>query len=145
MSRSGYCEDYGDDDQLAMGRYRASVSRALNGRRGQAFLREMVAALDAMPAHELAAEVLVKDGAACAIGAVALARGVDVSGLDPEDAEKVGKTFGIAETMVREIVFENDDDFGGGRETPAARWTRMRAWAVANLRSGAGQGEGGGG
>ena len=138
MSRSGYSEEC---EQGALNLYRANVDRTIAGKRGQTFLREMTAALDAMPAHELAAEVLVKDGAACAIGAVALARGVDVSGLDPEDAAKVGETFGIAETMVREIVFENDDDFGGGRETPAARWTRMRAWAVENLRSGAGQGE----
>ena len=144
MSRSGYVDDYDVDGNINL--YRASVERALRGKRGQRFLREMVAALDAMPVRELAEKTLVEDGAVCALGAVALARGVDVSELDPEDAERVAKTFGIAESMAREIVFENDEDFGRNPfETPEARWVRMRAWAVANLRSGAGQGEGGGG
>ncbi len=142
MSRSGY--DYDGDGNINL--YRGSVERALRGKRGQAFLREMVTALDAMPIKALVADEIVRDSEhVCAMGAVALARGLDVSSLDAEDGAAVGRTLGIAESMAREIAFENDDDFGGGRETPAARWTRMRAWAVAHLRSGAGQGEGGGG
>ena len=41
MSRSGYCDDYGDDDPLALGRYRAQVNSAIRGKRGQALLRRL--------------------------------------------------------------------------------------------------------
>jgi hypothetical protein len=129
MSRSGY-----SDDADYVDLYRASVDRALRGKRGRAFLRELAIALDAMPVRELVAHQIVTDGHACALGAVALARGADVSRLDPEDAAAVAVVFGIATSMAREIVYENDE--GGpltGAETPAARWTRMRAWVDARL------------
>lgn len=60
MSRSGYVDDMGD--QWAMIRYRGAVSSAIRGRRGQAFLREMLAALDAMPEKRLISGALVFDG-----------------------------------------------------------------------------------
>src|SRR5580658_497115 len=111
MGRSGYTDDY--DETNCLGLYRANVDRAMGGRRGQAFLREMAAALDAMPIKELVADEIVRDKEhVCAIGSVAVARGIDVSELDEYDAESVGKTFGIAESMAREIAFVNDDDFG---------------------------------
>ena len=59
MSRSGYTDDYGVEDPLAMGRWRAAVNSAINGKRGQAALRETLAALDAMPAKALVGESLV--------------------------------------------------------------------------------------
>ena len=60
MSRSGYVDDM--CDQWAMIRYRGAVRSAIRGRRGQAFLREMLAALDAMPEKRLTAGALVFDG-----------------------------------------------------------------------------------
>jgi hypothetical protein len=60
MSRSGYCEDM--DDQWAHIRWRGAVTSAIRGRRGQAFLREMLAALDAMPEKRLVAGALVFEG-----------------------------------------------------------------------------------
>ena len=126
MSRSGYNDDYDDIGSLNL--YRANVDRALSGKRGQAFLREMVAALDAMPVKELVADELVRDAThVCAIGAVAVARKVDVSGLDVTDQDAVAKAFGIARAMAAEIAYENDES--GRAETPAQRWERMRAWA----------------
>ena len=132
MSRSGYSDDL---DQGALNIYRANVDRALAGKRGQKFLREMLVALDAMPVKELVAGEIVRDDAhVCAIGAVALARKVDVSALDVYDQEEVGKTFGVARAMAAEIAYENDDDFGSrSGETPAARWTRMRAWVAGQI------------
>jgi hypothetical protein len=124
MSRHGYVDDYDKDG--TGGLYRGAVVRAFRGKRGQDFLREMAAALDAMPVKELVAGEIVRDGAhVCAIGSVAVARGRDVAKLDVEDWEAVAKTFGIANSMVREITYENDD---GPRETDAERWTRMRKW-----------------
>lgn len=79
MSRSGYTDDY-DEDPLANGRWRAQVKSAIRGKRGQAFLRELADAMDAMPEKVLIAEELVDaDGDACAIGVVCKARGIDTS------------------------------------------------------------------
>lgn len=110
MSRSGYSDDYGDDDPLAMGRYRSAVRSAINGKRGQAALRETLAALDAMPEKKLVGESLVTaDGEFCTLGVLGAARGLQMGDVDPEDADAVAKLFGIAESMTREIVFENDE------------------------------------
>lgn len=131
MSRSGYVDDYDDDETGRQNLWWANVARSIRGKRGQAFLREMAAALDAMPVKELIAEELVKGGAVCAIGAVAVARRLDVSKLDPEDAGGVAETFGISKPLAREIVYENDEP--GDSETPAARWVRMRKWVSEHL------------
>jgi hypothetical protein len=56
MSRSGYCDDL--DDPLALGRWRAQVRSATRGKRGQKLLRDMLAALDAMPEKRLVSGVL---------------------------------------------------------------------------------------
>lgn len=141
MGRSGYTEGYGDDEPGLLNLYRGSVERAMRGRRGQAFLREMAAALDAMPVKELIAnDIVTEEGAVCAIGSVAVARKLDVSEIDEHDPDAVGHAFGIAASMAREIAFVNDDDFGFKTETPAERWTRVRAWVRAQIKS-AGQGE----
>jgi hypothetical protein len=131
VSRSGYYDDYESDSNI--GFLWDSITRtAIRGRRGQRLLREMGTALDAMPVKELEAGVLVEDGQVCALGAVALARGIDVSALDPEDPAAVAKVFDIPTTLAREVAYQNDD--GSLRdEAPAERWTRMRAWVNANV------------
>jgi hypothetical protein len=130
MSRSGYSEDCEN-----LGLWRGAVDRAIRGKRGQAFLREMAAALDAMPVKELVADEVVRDNEhVCALGSVALARGMDVSSLDIDNGESVGGAFGIARALAQEIAFENDDDFGTRtKETPAQRWRRMRAWVSGQI------------
>lgn len=130
MSRSGYVDDC---ENLWL--WRGAVARAIAGMRGQAFLREMAAALDAMPVKELIVDDIVRDdGSVCAIGAVAVARRMDVSSLDNSDGESVGQAFGIARALACEIAYENDERGGSWRdgkyhtESPSERWTRMRAW-----------------
>lgn len=133
MSRSGYSDDI---FQWALNLWRANVDRALLGRRGQAFLREMAAALDAMPVRELVADEVVRDSEhVCAMGSVALARHLDVSKLDIYDRDAVAKVFRIAPAMAAEIAWENDEHGPWRGETPAERWTRMRAWVDRHLRS----------
>ncbi len=133
MGRSGYSEDYDDNGTGCL--YRGAVESAIRGRRGQAFLKEMLAAMDALPEKKLIAGDLVNDDGACAIGSVAIKRGVDVSAIEPEDAETIAKTFGIAPSLAREIEFENDDDFGfTGNETPEQRFFRVRKWIVSQIR-----------
>lgn len=125
MSRSGYSDD--GDDQWAFIRYRGAVASAMRGKYGQAFLNEMLAAMDALPEKRLIAEDLMEvEGAVCAIGAVGKARGIDMTQLDPENIERVADTFGIADCLAREIVYTNDECFD--RETPAERFVAMRAW-----------------
>jgi hypothetical protein len=130
MSRSGYSDDYGSEGPWGLIRWRGAVKAALKGKRGQAFLREMVEAMDAMPVKELTAHSLRdhETGAVCALGAVGAKRGMDLSPLDPDDSFSVASAFGLSDAMVREIVYENDEGTWD-RETPAQRWQRMRDWA----------------
>ena len=132
MSRHGYSEEV--DDELEAGRWRGAVRSAIRGRRGQAFLREMIAALDAMPNKRLVSSVLIdEEGEVCAMGCVLKARGVKPEQLpDAECPGDVADLTGLAEAMVREIAYENDDGTYGTEE-PEARWTRMRAWAEKRL------------
>ena len=109
MSRSGYSDDYGDDDPLALGRYRAQVNSAIRGKRGQALLRELLAALDAMPVKELVAGELEADGQFCALGVVGQARGLNLAAIDTYDVESLGPKFNIAEQLAREIMWVNDE------------------------------------
>ena len=138
MSRSGYTED--SENNWALICYRGAVASGIRGKRGQAFLKEMLTALDALPEKKLVASELEMDGQVCAIGSVGRARGIDMSKLDPEDPEKVAKTFGISEALTREIVYMNDENgwFGRGPDTEdnkARRFELVRAWIIKNLRN----------
>lgn len=133
MSRSGY-----SDDCENLGLYRQAVDRAIAGKRGQAFLRELAQTLDAMPVKELARDTFGKvDGPVCTLGAVAAARKMDMSRLDAECRERLGEHFGIARSLACEIMFENDEhdtwSWSAKNETPAERWKRMREWVEEHL------------
>lgn len=161
MSRSGYYDD--NDDILAHGRWRAQVRSATYGRRGQKLLKDMLAALDALPEPRLIAGDLVftgepqwshpspdediilggdqlvdgsgrvvRVGDVCALGALGLARGMDMSKLDPHEAESVADAFDIAHQLAREIVYENDE--GGYSETPEQRFIRIRRWVERQIK-----------
>lgn len=135
MSRSGYDYD-GGCDPLDLGRWRAIISSATRGKRGQAFFRSMVDALDAMPDKRLIASHLEDDsGCMCTLGAMAKHRGVDPGTLDTYDYEALGSTFNIAHQLSQEVMEENDNGEWWHGETPEQRWIRMRAWAAAQLVS----------
>ena len=131
MSRSGYSDDC---DVWALIRWRGAVKSAIRGARGQAFLRETLAALDAIPDKRLIAGKLKDaDGEFCTLGAVGACRGVDLSTIDYEDRESVAAAFGIPVALASEIMFENDDDFGWGQRTPERRHSAMRAWIASQI------------
>jgi hypothetical protein len=161
MSRSGYTDDDGDDP-LALGRWRGRVASALRGKRGQEFLRELAASLDAMPEKRLIAHELKAEGQFCTLGVLGDARGIDLAKLDPEDYDGVAEAFGIAPCMAQEIVYENDEafcdydfveveicgpirrgypDFGRRQKTvrvqiedaESLRWKHMRTWVQKQL------------
>jgi hypothetical protein len=132
MSRANYSD--GDDSaDYPLALWRGAVMSSIRGKRGQAFLKELVAALDALPVKSLVAHKLVSEAGVCAIGAVAVARSKNVSALDPCDYESIAKEFGIAEPLVREIEYQNDEGDLWGDNSPERRWERMRNWADKNI------------
>jgi len=167
MSRSGYTDDM--DDPLAYGRWRQAVKRALEGARGQALLRDLVVALDAMESKRLyPGSFSTPAGEFCALGALAARRGTRVDDLgdqeDECDARQVGQRFGIARAMAAEIMYVNDEYAADlwrwvevcgpmrpidrhrrhvvrvpNDDHPAERWRNVRAWAVEQLKAPAGE------
>jgi hypothetical protein len=112
------------------------------------FLREALAALDAMPVKELIPHRLQTEGSFCLLGAVADSKGIDYTALnadDPDDFDTyaAGRMFGIAQPLAAEIVYENDEhprrwsaaEHRYIEETPAERWQRMRDWVVSKIEA----------
>jgi hypothetical protein len=157
MSRSGYSDDC---ENLEL--YRQAVTRAIKGRRGQALLRDLAAALDAMQDKRLFTEELVQaDGEFCALGVLGAARGMDMSRIDAWEPSDVARAFGVARSLAAEIVYENDEhddyewvtvevcgpmrphwpDYGKHERSrnlpvgdgPERRWKRMRAWVAKHI------------
>jgi len=94
----------------------------------------MLAALDALPQPRLIANELVSDtGEVCAIGSVGAARGADMARIDPGERDEVAHAFGLAEAMVAEIAYVNDE-CGRHEETPEERFIRVRKWVVSQVR-----------
>ena len=133
MSRSGYIDDMDDSWQLI--RWRGAVASAISGRRGQAFLKEMLAALDALPEKRLIAHELAQAGEVCAIGAVGKAGDVPMEDIDPEDYAAIACAFGVSEALAREIMFMNDE--GRHYKTPEDRFARMREWIISKIKENA--------
>jgi hypothetical protein len=142
MSRTGYGDCY---DARTWGLYEGARARALAGNRGQALLRDLEAALDAMPEKRLSAGALLDGDRCCSLGAVALHRDLPIEDIERIDAiaadegeidrDMAGRLLNIAPTLVASIAWQNDE--GGWRshsETDEQRWTRMRAWAVAHIK-----------
>ena len=126
MNRSGYAES--DDDDVGdadAAEWHRKVVAAMHSTEGQAFLREMAAALDALPGKWLIDGSLVNDdGDCCAIGAVCRARGIATAGMDDDGINCTAERLGVPWPLAAEIAYVND----GYRETPEARWQRMRRW-----------------
>lgn len=138
MSRSGYSDDCGGWDLIC---WRGAVTSAIRGKRGQAFLKELAEAMDAMPVKRLVTEELQAEGEFCTLGVVGHARKLDMAAIDPDDSEAVAGQFGLAEAMIKEIVWENDEHpgvydgiSGWRRETPEERWKRMRKWVDEQIK-----------
>jgi hypothetical protein len=129
MSRSGYSDDC---EYLEL--YRWNVDRTIRGKVGQAFLKELAAAMDAMPVKELIAhELVAESGACCAIGSVCKARGIDTSDIFADCPDSVGKAVGISRLLAAEIEFMNDEWSPG--ESPEERWGRMRKWVAQHIKN----------
>lgn len=124
MSRSGYSDDL---DPLDLGRWRGQVTSATRGKRGQAFFKDLLAALEAMPNKRLVQhELQTGTGEVCALGALGRARDLDMSKIDPSEPEEVSLHFGIAKPLACEVVYMNDEHYS--TKDDEVRWVHMRNW-----------------
>lgn len=127
MSRHGYTDEC---ENFAM--WRGVIASASRGKRGQAFFRALVQALDAMPDWRLVqGELETDEGSVCALGCLGKARGVDMRGIDTEDWDKLGELFSIAPQLAQEVMFVNDDQYRVS--SPEARWSIVRDWAARQI------------
>lgn len=139
MSRSGYGDCDSGDNYWGYICWRGQVESAIRGKRGQAFFRDLVAALDAIPGKRLIQGSLNKDGEVCAIGAACSKRGIDPTPFkakedddySTDNHEALAAQLGIAHQLVQEVEHENDADW---RETPEDRWKRIREWAGSKIK-----------
>lgn len=129
MSRSGYSDDL---NPLDLGRWRAQVASSIRGKRGQRLLRDLAAALDAMPKKELIEGVLADGQNYCALGVLGVARGIDITTLEPDASDEVAAVFDITRQLACEVVFQNDERLW--RPTPEERWKHMRNWVAKNIK-----------
>lgn len=153
MSRSGYSDDCDN-----LGLWRGAVASSIKGKRGQAFLKEALARLDAMPVKELVSGELEADGQFCTLGVVGAGRGLDLSKIDTYDHEALSGLFDIAGPLAQEIMYMNDEAVSEGKwveveifgpirpyeqrrtsirvPDPVAarrRWQYMRDWIDSNI------------
>lgn len=131
MGRSGYTDDGGAG---SFNLWRGTVSRSIQGKRGQKFLREMAEALDAMETKELIAGELQTECGVCALGSVGTKRGIDMTKIDPEGYSELGKMFDVSSALIQEIEYVNDEegDWYCAR-SPAERWVFVRKWVAKQI------------
>jgi hypothetical protein len=144
MSRSDYSEDL---DDWALIRWRGAVISAIRGKRGQTFLKELEAALVALPQKRLIAEKFCHNGEVCALGSVAVARKVASDKpqnqamkeveeeFDPWDYAGTAGKLGIAEALAQEIMFLNDEN-PYGENTPEKRYEAVLRWVREQIKKG---------
>ena len=129
VSRHGYSDDL---DPLDLGRWRGQVLSASRGKRGQAFFRSLIEALDAMPVKELGSGDMVDEqGCDCALAALDRHRGGDPENLDPYDHKSLGREFNIAHQLSQEVMFINDECWP--HNDKAKRWHEVRDWAAKQI------------
>jgi hypothetical protein len=134
MSRSGYTDDC--EDQWATIRWRGAVKQAIKGKRGQAFLRETLAALDAMPERSLVTQAFEADGEFCTLGVVCKARGVAMPEVDPDEgyqddcSDEIAHALGISQALAAEIMWLNDEHVDDARwvSAPTLEPSEGQSW-----------------
>lgn len=132
--RLNYTEDEDYPGQFNI--WQANCRRSLQGKRGQASLRRLEAALVAMPTKRLIREAIseVNESAGrlevCALGAVAMMEGHEQILYSDESPEQAGETMGFPRLVAWKVVEQNDIQLDGryvtaeGPTMPIDRWYR---------------------
>ena len=140
MSRLYYDDDCDPSEE---GLRRGWLRSAIRGQRGQRFLRDLVAGLDALPTPELSSGALEdpETGCCCAFGAVRRLRGPKNVPIwfHPEEEDmtpdSLAEPFDVPETLAWAVVQANEEIFSSNTERDRRRrWAEVRAWAVCNLQ-----------
>jgi hypothetical protein len=150
-------EDYSDNPYFDQGRWQHNVQQATFGKRGQAALREVEAALLALPEPRLVPDYLctlqpvsvTDDGELdvvaefCVLGALAAHRGKALTELeraatwlesdDWETARWAHQNLGLTETLAYTLMNENDEG-PYASETPEQRFARVLGWVQSAIR-----------
>lgn len=171
MSRINYSDDEDFHGQFAL--WQANCDRSIRGKAGQRELRELEAALVALPEKRLIHGALQNDeGGVCAIACYAKRKGLDLSKFDPEhDSDEVGIAGGMPRLVAWTVVSLNDivieayytyvqgpsrdrldyerlGGFHGVRQrfiyTPEERYEKVLAWVREQLQPSAGRPPGSG-
>lgn len=139
-----YAEDEDFAGQAAL--WEANLTRSLAGRRGQQSLRELEAALLALPEKRLVADALETDAGVCAIGALAKFKQYDGDMALPEVLDeyeeykvqdamlKVAKELGLPKLVATAVIAENDDSYPPNM-TPERRYERVLSWVRSHTQS----------
>lgn len=120
--RIGYSEDEDYPGQFEL--WQANCRRSMKGKAGQAALRELEAALLALPDKRLIAHKMIDaEGDVCAIGALAKHKGRDILAephIGPDDEfegdgemEEIGVELGMPRLVAWKVVCENDINLDG--------------------------------
>lgn len=120
--RFSYTDEEDVPGQFAL--WQANCQRSINGKKGQAALRELEAALLALPDKRLIAEKMIDaDGEVCAIGALAKYKGRDLLAephIGPDDEfegdgemEEIGMELGMPRLVAWKVVCKNDVEIDG--------------------------------
>lgn len=122
-------EDFSGQFEL----WQANCRRSLSGKKGQRELRELRAALLALPEKRLIhGEPVDESGDMCAIGVYGKHKGLDLSTFDADyDNEEIGIAGGMPRLVAWKVVEANDMDFQ--YLTPEARYIAMLAWVERQL------------
>ena len=118
-----------------MRQWRLAVARAIQRKSGQAFLKEMKAALEALPEKKLLMENLqdeYEDGAVSALGAIGRLRNLKMSNIDPEDYEQIAALFKVPHSLVCEVMYMNYDHWW--RLSPKARYKKVIGWLESQIK-----------
>jgi len=129
--RINYSEDEDFPGQFEL--WQANCERSLRGKRGQQELRELRAALLALPEKRLIHGALEDErGYVCAVGAYAKHKGVELSKFDVDsNTDDVGIEAGMPRLVAWKVVEMNDLQLD--HLTPEQRYEKMFAWVESKL------------
>lgn len=150
MSRFYGWDDDGEEFAGQFALQMANEERSLKGKRGQASLRALEAALLALPEKRLiSGRIIDQAGGVCAMGALAKHLGKELPKPSTDDdyedyfthTNRIGQACGVPEPVAMKIAWMNDEILGlgfglGSDYTDEQRYEHMLAWVRKSLVGG---------